>query len=188
MVATCLSLSLPIAPGQYGVDIGVYEASTGQRLATETGETTLRLTTIEVASPAGETPATPAAQPTCPVTRPNGNPPPGEIPSSNHHGNGALWTILPPDGRALVPPEGLQADGTLSLDWPWWQWKEGQLTLTGRRLGPSSAPLLANIIEGNEERGPQSSELFFPAEGCWEITGKVGNAELTFVILVEKMQ
>jgi hypothetical protein len=188
MFATCLSLSLPVAPGQYGVVIGVYESATGQRLATEEGEVAVRLTTIEVVPAAGETPVSPATQLTCPVTQPNGNPPPGESPSSDHHGNGVLWTVLPPEGRALVPPEQAQADGTLSLDWPWWQWKEGQLTITGRRLGAFAAPLQANIIEGTGEIGPQSSKLLFPEKGCWEITGKVGNAELTFVILVEKTE
>jgi hypothetical protein len=30
------------------------------------------------------------------------------------------------------------------------------------------------------------SGLSFPTEGCWEVTGAVGDAELTFVTLVLK--
>jgi hypothetical protein len=95
-----------------------------------------------------------------------------------------LWTLLPPEGKLLISAEKAQPDGTLSQSWPWWQWVEGQLTITGRRLDAPAPPLGTNISGGEEKIGLQSSELFFPDEGCWEITGKVGNAELTFVILV----
>jgi len=30
----------------------------------------------------------------------------------------------------------------------------------------------------------QPTELIFPTEGCWEVTGRVGDASLTFVTLV----
>jgi hypothetical protein len=56
------------------------------------------------------------------------------------------------------------------------------------RLGAFSPPLRAKVLKGDKETGPQSSELFFPSEGCWEITGKVGNAELTFVMRVVNTQ
>jgi hypothetical protein len=54
----------------------------------------------------------------CPVTIANGSGPPGEYPSPNHHGNGALWTALPPGGidNGGTP----EPDGSTSQKYPWW--------------------------------------------------------------------
>jgi hypothetical protein len=35
-------------------------------------------------------------------------------------------------------------------------------------------------------RGFQASGVYFPTEGCWEVTGKVGTTSLTFVTVVIK--
>lgn len=37
------------------------------------------------------------------------------------------------------------------------------------------------------EHGFQATYLVFPTPGCWEITGGVGDARLTFVVLVKKI-
>jgi hypothetical protein len=37
------------------------------------------------------------------------------------------------------------------------------------------------------EIGAQGTYLVFPTPGCWEITGRLGDAKLTFVLLVEKI-
>ena len=39
---------------------------------------------------------------------------------------------------------------------------------------------------GYGEKGFQPSALFFPTEGCWEVTGRVRDATLTFVTIVVK--
>jgi hypothetical protein len=31
-----------------------------------------------------------------------------------------------------------------------------------------------------------SSGIYFPTEGCWQVTGRVGGTSLTFVVLVAK--
>jgi hypothetical protein len=54
----------------------------------------------------------------CLVTIANGNGPPGERPSPQHHGNGRLWTVLAPEGidNGSTP----QPDGSISQKYPWW--------------------------------------------------------------------
>ncbi len=47
-------------------------------------------------------------------------------------------------------------------------------------------PLRADIPEGYGLSGFQASGVIFPTEGCWEVTGRVGNVSLTFVTLVVK--
>ncbi len=122
----------------------------------------------------------------CPVTLPNGNTPPGEQPSPTYHGNGLLWTALWPDGLVLIPPQMVQPDGTLSMKWGWWRGVNGPLTITGRRLDAPASPLDAVIPDGYGDTGFQAGGLIFPTEGCWEVTGQVGDSTLTFVTWVVK--
>lgn len=124
----------------------------------------------------------------CKVTKPNGNTPPRESPSPDHHGNGSIWTGLWPDGK-IVFSEGkageVSSDGSLSMKFWWWRGVSGKLTIEGRRLDVPTPPLRARIPDGYGETGFQSTLLIFPTEGCWEVTGKVGDAPpLTFITLV----
>jgi len=121
----------------------------------------------------------------CPVTIPNELHPPDESLSDGHrhgnHGNGKLWTTLPADGKVLVAPE---RDGSLGTKLHWWRTVSGGLTITGRRLDALADQLRASIPGGYGDTGFQASAVYFPTEGCWEITGRVGDAELTFVLEV----
>ncbi len=120
-----------------------------------------------------------AADP-CPITRPNGSVPPGSTFGAEFHGNGALWVGVPPANVVLTPKA---ADGSVGTKFGWWREAIGALTIDGRRLdGP--APLLrAAVPDGYGDRGFQPSSITFPSEGCWEVTGRVGGATLTFVTL-----
>ncbi len=120
-----------------------------------------------------------AAPATCPVTLPNGWVAPGNDRGDTFHGNGRLWTALSPDGKALIAPG---KDGSLGTKLPWWRAVRGRLSITGRRLDRPASPLRAWIPDGYGETGFQASAVYFPSEGCWEITGKAGDAELTFVV------
>jgi hypothetical protein len=115
----------------------------------------------------------------CPVTHPNASAPLGKKPGRpSDYGNGKLWTTLWPDGKVLVaPPKG----GYLRMKFPWWRGVRGPLTISGRRLDAPAPPLKADVSAAYGETGFQPSELLFPSEGCWEITGRAGDAELTFV-------
>jgi hypothetical protein len=131
----------------------------------------------------------------CPVTKPNGKTAPGqtrETMGGQWYGNSDMWTLLWRDGTVKVihpggPGEVLE-DGSLSMKFPWWlgSGASGKLTITGKRLDAPAGPLRARIPPGY---GPhfQATALIFPTEGCWEVTGKAGDASLTFVTRVVKI-
>jgi hypothetical protein len=86
----------------------------------------------------------------------------------------------------------------------WWReakvgwWRQGYdwrvnsastLKLTGRRLDSTAPPLVAHEANAVGIRFPKAymmDSLYFPAPGCWEITGRYGDDEVTFVVWVAK--
>jgi hypothetical protein len=70
------------------------------------------------------------------------------------------------------------------MKWPWWRLARGPLTIEGRRLDGAAAPLRAHIPAGYGQTGFQSSGLLFASPGCWEVTGHLGEATLSFVTMV----
>jgi hypothetical protein len=136
----------------------------------------------------------PAADPKrCPVTIPNGNGPPGEQPSPTYYGNGRLWTGLAPNG--IDNGGTLEPDGSISQKYGWFTvGTMGGLTIQGRRVDASAPPPRARINSGVPETpfatvpGGRfwASSIYFPTEGCWQVTGRVGRTSLTFVVFVAK--
>jgi len=126
----------------------------------------------------------------CSTTLPNGNTPPGEHPSSLDYGNGKLWTNLWPEGVVLMLPERDYATpgGPFAMKWGWWRGVTGQLTVMGRRLDGAAPPLTASIPDGYGDYGFQSTSIIFPTAGCWEVTGRAGDASLTFVTRVVEIR
>lgn len=127
--------------------------------------------------------------PECPVTIANGQTPPGERPSPGMHGNGMLWTALWSEGTVVFRPGGsgfVLPDGALQMKFPWWRGVRGPLTIEGRRLDAAAPSLRARIPSGYSGSF-QATGLIFPTPGCWEVTGRVGSASLTFVVAVEKI-
>ncbi|MBA3644446.1 MAG: hypothetical protein H0W59_10320 [Chloroflexia bacterium] len=128
----------------------------------------------------------------CPISLPTSEVPPGHIKPSEpiYHGNGALWTVLWPEGRVIFEPGGpgfVLPDGSLGMKWAWIPFIPGELTVEGRRLDGAAQPLRAEISEGfidGERFFP--AYLIFPSAGCWEVTGRVGTSSLTFVTLIVK--
>jgi hypothetical protein len=147
---------------------------------------------------AGEQRATPVATPVgCPVTQPNGVPRPEfgrtDPPQAGSHGldsgygNDSLWTELWmwDVGQVPVPASHLQADGSFGpMKWAWYRHRPGRLTIEGRRLDAPAPPLQAWIPDGYGDVGLQVAGIAFPTVGCWEITGRLGEASLTFVTQV----
>ena len=120
----------------------------------------------------------------CPVTEPiNAVPPPD--PNAESFGRFEPW------------PWYINADRTIWAGWdavrmvagpkgnkvlwirPWGT----QLTVSGRRLDAQAPPPTANI-PCCYPTGFQASGLTFPTEGCWEMSAKAGNSQLTFVTRV----
>lgn len=117
----------------------------------------------------------------CPITHPNGSVPPGSTFGAEFHGNGKIWVGLWPSNVVVQEPE---PDGSIGAKFGWWRGASGQLRIEGRRLDATAPPLRAEVPEGYGDSGFQASGIVFPTEGCWEVTGRVADASLTFVTLV----
>jgi hypothetical protein len=154
------------------------------------------------ADPADQASGTPSTSPwatdtACPVTQPNGvvppkfgrtePPQPGDPEFDGGYGNATLWTNLWMwgEGEVAVPLSHMRPDGSFGeMKWAWYRYMPGRLTIEGRRLDAPAPPLHTWIPDGYGEIGFQVAGIVFPNEGCWEITGRVGEASLTFVTLV----
>lgn len=121
----------------------------------------------------------------CAATRPNGKSPPGER-SRLSHGNGKLWVELWPRGHVRASKDEVGPNGSIAMKFPWTRGVRGELEITGRRLDAEAPPVRAEIPEGYGSIGFQASGIIFPTQGCWEITGRVGNVSLSFVTKVTK--
>ena len=122
----------------------------------------------------------------CPLTLADGHTPSTENQTGANHGNGKLWTTLWPHNIVVAVDDYGERDGGIGMKWPWWRGVRGQVRVSGRRLDASAPPLTADVPTGYGSIGFQPSGIHFPTEGCWEVTGHVGAAELTFVTLVVK--
>lgn len=141
-----------------------------------------------------DTAASPVASPMvtdCPITQPNGNQPPASANvfsrGNGDYGNDVLWTSLWIWGkeRVYVPDSHVNPDGSLGpMKWSWYRYVPGDLIIEGRRLDAPAPPLVGEGTDGYGDQGFNPSGLLFPTTGCWEITGRVGEGSLTFVVLV----
>jgi hypothetical protein len=142
-------------------------------------------TTVARTAPASEQKKQEA---TCPVTVANRTVPPDSTDwgPEDSHGNGKLWTLFWPYGVVVADSGYVEDDGSIGIKWPWWRGVRGTLKIQGRRLDAPARPLRAEINDAYGLTGFQPSGIYFSTEGCWEVTGSVGRAKLTFVTLVVK--
>lgn len=98
-----------------------------------------------------------------------------------------MWVLLWPGGKILIRPQQIDQDGYLVMKIPWYRGVRGKLTIEGRRLDGPAPSLQAGIPEGYHVAGFQPSGIGFATEGCWEVTGRLGDASLTFVTMVVKL-
>jgi hypothetical protein len=95
-----------------------------------------------------------------------------------------LWW---PGGTVSYPRGGpgiVLADGSLQVKVGWFRGVKGKLTIEGRRLDARGSPLRARIPDGYGDIGWQATGVIFPTPGCWEVTGRVQETRLTFVVNV----
>ena len=80
-----------------------------------------------------------------------------------------------------------ESDFDVSEEWikvGWFRPAGVELVIAGQRLDGDAPPLQAEASCCYPTRF-QASGLYFPAEGCWEITAKAANEELSFVVWIE---
>ncbi len=88
----------------------------------------------------------------------------------------------------MVLPKYVNADGLISWKMGWYTGLRGELVVTGRRLDAPAPSAQGNYgAEGYSDIGFRAGGIEFPSEGCWEVTGRVGESSLTFVTLVTKV-
>jgi hypothetical protein len=145
----------------------------------------------ERATTRGSPQPTPALD-SCPVTIPNESGPPGEQSGEAFHREGLVWVELWPDGILRADPSFVEPDGSIWMKLPWWaHGVGGRLRIEGRRLDGPGRPVRATVnagwprVNANGNRF-WSSAVVFSTEGCWEVTGRLETASLTFVVLVVK--
>ena len=132
----------------------------------------------------------------CPITIPQDPPfvPPSPYdtmgyPGEFWYGSYSLWTAVRQNGiwEALPHnPEGY----TQKVFWwrdgySWTEEPEPALTVTGERLDAPAPPLHASTATNAYARDIGSAMLVgvdMPTLGCWKITGKYGDAEVSFVV------
>ena len=140
---------------------------------------------------------TPAVPKTCAVTNPTEHPfvPPRPYLASggvNWFGTDSLWTFLPPDGIWG------QGEKTFWFRQEWGRYKgseqwipaidSAKLTVTARRLDGQAPP--AEVLKASSSYREEDWKAFlvgginFPTTGCWEVSARYENDELTFVVWV----
>jgi hypothetical protein len=128
----------------------------------------------------------------CAVTTPNGIAAGEDHADPGSYGNAdvsvgpfGLW----PEGTVVFKPGGagfITRDGSLGMKFGWRRGVSGQLKIDGRRVDAVAPPLRSEVPSGYEG-GFQATYVIFPTPGCWEVTGRVGDAEVTFVTRVVKI-
>jgi hypothetical protein len=160
-------------------------------LGCATGAVTLALVNAD-APDAGGTIA--AAQTiTCRVTIASKQPAPSPAPPSFNYGNRVIRILLHPRNGKLIAgrlPGGgqiatINPDGSIGAKFGWWRAGSGKIRISGRRLDASAPPLRAHVPDGYG-RGFQATGLIFPTTGCWKVTGRYLELQISFTLLVVK--
>ena len=128
----------------------------------------------------------------CVVTVPNGIAAGDELDPSSYGnrqvsvGPFGLWS----NGTVVFKPGGagfVTRDGSLGMKFGWRRGVSGRLRIDGRRLDDTAPPLRGEVPTGYGDRGFQATYVIFPTPGCLEVTGRVGEASVTFVTRVVKI-
>jgi len=159
----------------------------------------LSLSHASLAQQSGTT--TPRVPETCAVTKPLDHPfvPPWPYRAQEvsggvfWFGTDRFWTVLPAD--AILS----QGEKTFWFRQEWGRYKSrdmwipekdvSKLTVTARRLdGPAPPPEVFKAASSYREDGKAFlvGGINFPTPGCWKISGRYGDDELTFVVWVVK--
>jgi hypothetical protein len=87
----------------------------------------------------------------------------------------SAWWTGEEEHRLRVSEEGFKVG--------WFRPAGAALEITGRRVDGQAPPLEAHVACCYPTRF-QASGLYFPTEGCWEVTAKAAGSELVFVVRV----
>lgn len=139
---------------------------------------------VALAAPSGSSPSALVDTP-CPVTAPNGATPEGAPQSPTNHGDGTLMAALWFRG-VVSDPDSVAPDGSISLKLGWWRGTPGRLMISGERLDAPAPPMAGGTAppDAYPPTGFIPSGLDFPTRGCWQVSGRLGGDEVSFVVQI----
>ncbi len=124
----------------------------------------------------------------CPITVPNGSQPPRQPRNVSWYGNGLLWAAwLSRDGIFAVPPERVNADGSIATKLFWVTSPPQRApAISGQRLDGPAPPLQmlgANMGSFSGALNPSwATPVVLPTAGCWRVTARVRDVSLAYVV------
>ena len=151
-----------------------------------------------IAQPAAKIPATcEVTAPKLPVFIPPNGYPTDIADNKFWFGSNRLWTLLPTDGIWRL---GHYTPQDKSLWQKMFIWRMGfdphahvppRLELTGKRLDGPAGPLKAQTggagwTHDDLEHSFMTAGVAIPTPGCWQITARFDEDELTFVVWIEE--
>jgi hypothetical protein len=95
----------------------------------------------------------------------------------------SIWASASWREQARVYPRASE-EGNRGMKVAWFRPEGAELEISGRRIDKSAPPLEAYVPSGYPTRF-QATGLAFPTEGCWQITAKAAQSELSFVVWVD---
>lgn len=93
-----------------------------------------------------------------------------------------LAVDLPIDGVYRVST----TESTLGAKVPWWRYLSGTVDIIARRVDGTAPEIRTTSADGYGSNGFNPSEIRFPSEGCWSVTGSLQGHELTFVMFLRR--
>jgi hypothetical protein len=126
----------------------------------------------------------------CVVTTPNGIAAGEDHRDPRSYGNADVSVGPWQNGTVVFKPGGpgfITRDGSLGMKFGWRRGVSGKLNIEGRRIDAAAPPLRSEVSSGYGNRGFQATYVIFPTPGCWEVTGRVGDANVTFITRVVKI-
>lgn len=132
---------------------------------------------------------------TCPVSLPNLSESPDPYYISDKYGYGnpeqTMFIDLWKDGVVYFCPNcagNISPDGHMSMKFWFYRTMPGEVIFEGRRIGEAGEvdhlDSLGESADGYGETGFHPVGLVFPGQGCWEVTARIGETQMTFVTLV----
>jgi len=176
----------PLAPGTYAIASwcpGCAAFSRGRTFFVQAVSTSTTRYRNRMLLHVQEAPVTPES---CPVTRPNGRVPRG-VPRGERtfHGNGVLAAAIPREGVYL----DRDGDGAFADKMSWVaRGTPASLAVRYQRIDVATAPTTASTGRGTLAgfSGLSWASRMFYSEGCWKVTGRIGDVALSFVVEVQR--
>ena len=127
----------------------------------------------------------------CRVTKPHWIKPPEDLaiqdpPAYSHYFTNEDQSILASASWAVEEKH----NQNVAAEWikiGWFRPEGAELSITGNRLDGDAPPLKAEASCCYPTRF-QASGLYFPTEGCWEVTARAADRELSFTVWVQPKQ